>query len=60
MSKCQNISAVKITLKECQKNRKGVQVLLEQYESKLEILEAPGKILEVKHKIIKYWKGQNK
>jgi hypothetical protein len=39
---------------------KGMQVLLGQYESKLKILEAPWKILEVKCKIIKYQKSWNK
>jgi hypothetical protein len=46
--------------KEVGKIGKGMRVLLEQCESKLEILEAPQKILEVKHEIIKYWKHQNK
>jgi hypothetical protein len=46
--------------KDVGKIERGVQVLLEQYESELEILEALQKIFEVKHKIIKYWKSWSK
>jgi hypothetical protein len=50
----------KITWESVRKIGRGVQVLLEQYESELEILEALWKILEAKHEIIKYQKSWNK